>query len=72
MGVCALLSGLLLAPLIGQWCLLVHLLTSVLVTKWMLQLSFWRALFAVIIFWVIVFIMTVVETMIVHYKGPAT
>jgi hypothetical protein len=54
MGAGSVALNILLQPSIGNWSYSAGLLLSVLVVKGVLQLTFWRSVFAVFIYWVVV------------------
>ena len=67
MGLCSVASGYWLQPIIGNWRMLVELVAWTIVVMVVLELSFRRALLAVIIYFAVIFIATLIMVLDVRY-----
>jgi hypothetical protein len=60
MGLCSAASGYWLKPLIGDWRFLAEFAASAILVMGLFQLSFWRSVLALVIYWMVVVIAVLV------------
>ena len=53
MGIFGAASHILTHPIVGAWCYLIDFIVCILVARWILQLTFWRSLAAVVVYTVV-------------------